>query len=63
MVFNPTADAVNTNLTLPLYYTGLSDIAQVSEQENPWKNYTLARDYHIEFTYITSTTWNNMVSY
>jgi hypothetical protein len=48
MVFNPTADAVNTNLTLPLYYTGLSDIAQVSEQENPWKNYTLARDYHID---------------
>jgi hypothetical protein len=48
MVFNPTSDPVNTNLPVPLYYTGLTDIAQVSEQENAWKNYTLARDYHID---------------
>jgi len=48
MVFNPTSDPVDTNLAVPLYYTGLSDIAQVSEQENGWKNYTLARDYHID---------------
>jgi hypothetical protein len=48
MVFNPTSDPVNTNLPVPLYYTGLTDIAQVSEQDNGWKNYTLARDYHID---------------
>jgi hypothetical protein len=48
MVFNPTSDDIDTNLSLPLYYTGLTDIAQVSEQENPWQNYTLARDYHID---------------
>ena len=48
MVFNPTSDAIETNLPLPLYYTGLTDIAQVSEQEKPWTNYTLARDYHID---------------
>lgn len=48
MVFNPTSDTIETNLPLPLYYTGLTDIAQVSEQENPWTNYTLARDYHID---------------
>jgi len=48
MVFNPTSDPVNTNLPVPLYYTGLTDIAQISEQENEWKNYTLARDYHID---------------
>jgi hypothetical protein len=48
MVFNPTSDSIDTMLSVPLYYTGLTDIAQVSEQENPWINYTLARDYHID---------------
>jgi hypothetical protein len=48
MVFNPTSEPVQTNLPVPLYYTGLTDVAQVSEQENAWKNYTLARDYHID---------------
>ncbi len=48
MVFNPTADQIDTILALPLYYTGLTDVAQVSEQENSWNNYTLARDYHID---------------
>ena len=48
MVFNPTNDPINTILPLPLYYTGLTDVAQVSEQENGWQNYTLARDYHID---------------
>jgi hypothetical protein len=47
MVFNPTSDPIETNLPLPLYYTGLTDVAQVSEQEGPLRNYTLARDYHI----------------
>ncbi|CAF0914742.1 unnamed protein product [Rotaria sordida] len=48
MVFNPTSEPVDTNLPVPLYYTGLSDIAQVSEQEDSWVFYTLARDYHID---------------
>ncbi len=48
MVFNPTSNPINTILPVPLYYTGLTDVAQVSEQENAWNNYTLARDYHID---------------
>jgi hypothetical protein len=48
MVFNPTSDAIDTILLVPLYYTGVTNVAQVSEQENAWKNYTLARDYHID---------------
>ncbi|CAF1288987.1 unnamed protein product [Didymodactylos carnosus] len=47
MVFNPTSESINTILTLPLYYTGLIDVAHVSEQENEWKTYTLARNYDI----------------
>ncbi len=48
MVFNPTSEPIDTILPVPLYYTGLTDVAQVSEQENAWKNYELARDYHID---------------
>jgi len=48
MVFNPTSEPIDTILPVPLYYTGLTDVAQVSEQENAWQNYELARDYHID---------------
>jgi hypothetical protein len=48
MVFNPTSEPIDTILPVPLYYTGLTDTAQVSEQENAWQNYKLARDYHID---------------
>ena len=44
MVFNPTADRIDTMLQIPLYYTGLTSVAQVSEQENAWQNYTITRD-------------------
>lgn len=48
MVFNPTLDPIDTLLQLPLYYTGLDDVVQVSEQEGPWQYYAIARDYHID---------------
>lgn len=44
MVFNPTLETIDTMLPVPLYYTGLTDIAEVSEQERPWTNYTIVRD-------------------
>ena len=50
MVFNPTAEHITTNLTLPLYYTGLTDIAKVSQVGGAFKTYTLERDYTIELT-------------
>lgn len=48
MVFNPTSEAIETTLRVPLYYTGISDIVQISEQEAPWFTITLSRDYHID---------------
>ena len=33
MVYNPLAQPVSKTLTIPLYYTGLTNIAQISEQE------------------------------
>ena len=44
MVFNPTLDRIDTLLPVPLYYTGLTNVAQVSEQENTCQNYTITRD-------------------
>jgi hypothetical protein len=44
MVFNPTLEPIDTMLSVPLYYTGLTNVAQVSEQENAWQNYTITRD-------------------
>ena len=44
MVFNPTVDHIDTMLQVPLYYTGITNVAQVSEQENAWQNYTVTRD-------------------
>ena len=31
MVFNPTLEHITATLTLPLYYTGLTDLAKVSQ--------------------------------
>jgi len=31
MLFNPTSEAIDTTITLPLYYTGLKDFAVIAE--------------------------------
>ena len=48
MVFNPTHMHIKTNLTLPLYYTGLSDTALVSEQGDSPSRMKLSRDYSVD---------------
>jgi hypothetical protein len=47
MVFNPLRENVKRTLTLPLYYTGLTDKASVREQEGKAETHQLARDYSI----------------
>ena len=48
MVFNPTDSQINRELTLPLYYTGISQSALVMQEGAlPGTNYTLERDYSI----------------
>jgi hypothetical protein len=45
---------------VPLYYTGLTDIAKVKEKEGSFKNYKLNRDYTIDLTFTIaaeSYTW------
>ena len=48
MVFNPTLEHITTTLTLPLYYTGITDMAKVSQTGGTFKMYNLERDYTIE---------------
>ena len=48
MVFNPTERKMAVNLTLPLYYTGIDDVAKVAEQGASPKAYRLARDYSVD---------------
>ncbi len=48
MVYNPLDHAVEETLTLPLYYTGLTDSARIREQEGTAQEYKLDRGYNVE---------------
>jgi hypothetical protein len=47
MIYNPTSQPITKEITLPLYYTGLTGKAKISEQDGSAKTYTLARDYSV----------------
>jgi len=47
MVYNPTDTELQTTLTLPLYYTGLTDRAKIREKEGRAKTYLLDREYNV----------------
>lgn len=48
MMFNPTDNTILRNISLPLYYTGISEKAVVmKEGVPPGINYTLDRSYSI----------------
>ena len=48
MLYNPTRTVQRMTLKLPLYYTGLSEIAKIREKEGESKCYKIDRDYNIE---------------
>ena len=48
MVFNPLEHKVAKPLTLPLYYSGLTEAAAVREQEGPAQTLKLDRKYNVE---------------
>ena len=48
MLYNPTHTAQQITLTLPLYYTGLSEIAKIREEEGEPKRYKIDRNYNVE---------------
>lgn len=50
LLFNPTDQAMTRTIRLPLYYTGISDVARIREKENLPVSYKLNRDYTVEVT-------------
>ena len=49
LFFNPLAETITRKVRLPLYYTGLSDMASIREQETgEARLYPLDRDYRVE---------------
>ena len=47
MVYNPLDQPVNRTLTIPLYYTGLTHSAKVSERDAAPNFFALDREYRI----------------
>jgi hypothetical protein len=48
MLYNPTQKTIKRHISLPLYYTGLTNIAKISEREGLQKAYRLNRDYSVD---------------
>jgi hypothetical protein len=59
MVFNPTDNMIRKKITVPLYYTGISDEARVREQENQAGTFKLNRHYEIEMEVEVAPNWYN----
>ena len=48
MLYNPTRTVQQMILKLPLYYTGLSETANIREKEGEPKGYEIDRNYNVE---------------
>ena len=48
MVYNPLSTVVAKTLLIPLYYTGKTSTARVSERDGAAKRYQLDRAYNID---------------
>jgi hypothetical protein len=51
MLFNPLKEKITRTIQLPLYYTGLNNIAKIREKETAAKSYKLNRDYKVDLTF------------
>mgnify|MGYP005644526097 CR=1 FL=1 len=47
MIYNPLGRAVERELKLPLYYTGLTRVARIRERDGKPRRYQLDRHYHV----------------
>jgi hypothetical protein len=50
ILYNPLEEVITRILKIPVYYTGLSNKVQVTEQEGRTKTYSINRDYEIILT-------------
>lgn len=59
MFFNPTSKPMTRTIALPLYYTGLTNVATIINANGEAKKYTINRDYSVDFTFtIEADTYN-----
>ncbi len=49
MLYNPTDKLITRIIPLPLYYTGLTTVAKISERGGNTRTYTLNRDYTVKY--------------
>ncbi len=59
LVFNPTDQVITKKIKVPLYYTGLSETAQVSEKDAKTRSFQLNREYEIELEVTVQPNWYN----
>jgi hypothetical protein len=59
LVFNPTDHTITKKVKIPLYYTGLTNTALVSEQDQNPAAITLNRAYEIEMEVEVAPNWYN----
>jgi hypothetical protein len=48
MFYNPTDKLIIKSFSLPLYYSGLTDVAMIREQEGKPRQYKLDREYNVK---------------
>jgi hypothetical protein len=48
MIYNPTNHRIIKTLSIPLYYTGITETALVAEQDSASKKFKINRDYNIQ---------------
>ena len=59
LVFNPTDNVIKRKIKVPLYYTGITETANIREQENSPQQFKLNREYEIEIEVEVKPNWYN----
>lgn len=59
LVFNPTDNFIKKKIKVPLYYTGITETANIREQENQSTSFQLNRKYEIEIEVEVKPNWYN----
>jgi hypothetical protein len=50
MLYNPLQESITRELSIPVYYTGLTDKVRVEDESGKSKTYNVCRDYNISLT-------------
>ena len=60
LIYNPTSKKIKKEIDLPLYYTGLKEIASIRERDGKPKKYPIGREYGVKLKVVVeahSATW------